>query len=590
MLALLRLFKYLNKYRIMIILSLIILTISVLSLLLSPILTSWTIDCGIGDDSGFVNFEKCGSETRNFNIVIIGGVLIFLSAIVSGLLEFVSGSFIIKGSQGMGFEIRNALYKKIMSFSFANLDKWRTGELMIRMNSDVNTVRMFIRMGFFMIVRSLLMITVSLFFMFSINSELATIMVIVIPSILLLLMFFAIIIRPMFMKVRKKLDELNNKIQENLAGAKVVRAFSQQNYEINTFKEKNKDFLNTYMKVGYLVSVIFPFLFFIANIVLLTTIWIGGNSIITGNGNLSIGGLISFSQYSMMATFPVLMLGMVLSFLSTAAASAERINKVFKEEALIKERENPIVKDKLSGRIEFKNVSFKYGDGENAICNANFIINEGEKVGILGTTGSGKSTIANLIPRLYDVTDGEILIDGINIKDLSLSCLRRRVAMVLQETVLFSGSIRENLIFGNPSASDDEIEKAIEIANAKKFIMEKENKLDEIIGERGTGLSGGQKQRIAIARAIISNPDILILDDVTSSVDLQTENEIFTNLYNALKDKTTLIISQKVNSIKNTDKIIVMDKGEVIGIGTHDELINKNEVYKEIYNTQNANS
>ncbi len=601
--ALIKLLGFLKDYKKMILFSIIILIIAVSANLSTPILTQISIDCGIKINTENISEKEIekreatcsfverltntqSNEKGNLTIIILGGVGILLAALVSGGLIFISGFFIIRAAQGMGYKLRNALYKKIMSFSFSNLDNWRTGELMIRLNSDVNNLRMFIRMGLFIIVQSLFMIIGGLIGMFTISRTLATIMAIIMPVILLLLLIFAALIRPLFMKVRKKLDKLNNAIQENLAGAKVVRAFSRQAYEVRTFKKKNEEFLKLYMKAGYTISVLFPFLFFVAGITLLISIWVGGNLVV--NTDFTIGKLVSFSQYAMMSTFPILMLGMVLSGISMASASAERIYMIFKEETKINEKEKPIVKDKLNGEIEFKNVSFHYGDGEKALDSINLMIKPGEKVGILGTTGSGKSSIANLIPRLYDAQEGQILIDGINIKDLSLNSLRSRIGIVMQDPILFSGTIKDNLIFGNDSATQEEIEEAVEISDAKNFISEKENKYDESVGERGSGLSGGQKQRVAIARAIISNPDILIFDDATSSVDLYTETKIYRNIYNKLKNVTTIIISQKVNSIKNIEKIVVMDKGKIIGIGNHNKLMKENEIYREIYETQNA--
>ncbi len=597
--SLLKILKYLKNYKIIVIIAISILIISVFAELINPMITQWTIDCGIGIEEGELNpsemqnrVEFCGVETKEDVIngdttkVVLGGIVIFLFAVVAGGLNFISGRFIIKSSQGMGYDLRNDLYKKVTGFSFSNLDKWRTGELMIRMNSDVNLLKMFIRMGLFMIVQSIFMIIGGLIGMMNVSPRLTQIMLFVIPGIMVMLVIFIVFVRPLFIKVRRKLDIVNNTLQETLAGAKVVRSFSRQDYEVDKFIGRNKDFLKLYMKVGYLLSVLFPFLFFIASITLIIAVWTGGN--LVAEGTLTKGQLTSFSQYTMMTTFPMLMLGMVLAFISMAFASSERVNQILKEKSTLTDPENPIKKENFTGKVEFKDVCFSYGEGEYAVCDADFIINPGEQVGLLGGTGSGKSSLVNLIPRLYDVEKGEVLIDDINVKDLSLGNLRKRIALVLQETVLFSGTIRENLIFANPGATQEEIEKAVEIACAKEFIMEKEDGFDEHVGERGTGLSGGQRQRIAIARAIIAKPDILILDDITSSVDLETEFKIYNNLRSYLKDKTTFIISQKINSIVNSDKIIVMDKGKIVGIGKHDQLIEENSIYREIYNTQNA--
>lgn len=603
--ALIKLLGFLKDYKKMVVISIITLIISVSANLITPLLTQVSIDCGIKIETENISERELSKrqatcslvekitntksdDKGNIRIIILGGVGILISALIAGGLTFSSGYFIIRAAQGMCYKLRNALYKKIMSFSFSNLDNWRTGELMIRLNSDVNNLRMFTRMGLFIIVQSLLMIIGGLIGMFRISTTLGTIMAVIMPVILLLLLVLAMFIRPLFMKVRKKLDKLNNAIQENLAGAKVVRAFSRQSHEVTSFRKKNEEFLKLYMKAGYTISIWFPFLFFVTGVTLLVSVWVGGNLVV--NSDFTIGKLVSFSQYAMMSTFPILMLGMVLSGISMASASAERINMIFEEETKLKEKDNPVTKDKLRGDIEFKGVSFHYGDGEKALDGISLKINPGEKVGVLGTTGSGKSSIANLIPRLYDPQEGQILIDDTDIKDLSLSMLRSRIGVVMQDPVLFSGTIKENLLFGNKSATQKEIEEAVEISDAKNFILEKENQYDEHVGERGSGLSGGQRQRVAIARAIISNPDILIFDDATSSVDLNTETRIYSNIYNKLKNLTTIIISQKVNSIKDIEKILVMDKGKIIGMGNHKELMKENEIYREIYETQNADS
>jgi ABC-type multidrug transport system fused ATPase/permease subunit len=290
----------------------------------------------------------------------------------------------------------------------------------------------------------------------------------------------------------------------------------------------------------------------------------------------------------MMAMFPIFMLGMVMSFIANASASAIRIEELLAEKPHIQEDPDAVLKDRLLGKIEFRNVCFRFGEGENAIDGVNLVVEPGQKIGILGTTGSGKSSLANLIPRLYDPQEGEVLVDDVSVKKMAFASLRTRVAMVLQETILFSGTIEENVRFGKPDADEKELAKAAEIACAAEFIAEKDDRWQETVGERGMGLSGGQRQRLAIARAVISDPDILILDDVTSSVDLETERRIVANIYREFPHKTILIISQKINTIQNADKIIIMDNGRIIGSGTHEELLAGHDTYREIFDTQSA--
>ncbi len=579
MAALLRLFRFLKKYSGFVFFSFFLLMVSVGMDLVQPKMIEWAVDLGI--------------QEENIRFVVLGGLGILAAALIGSGFNMASGYMLIRSAQGMGYEIRNTLYLKIMSFSFANLDKWRTGELMVRMYSDANTIRMFIRMGLLMIVRSVVMIAGSLVAMYVTNARLATILAIFMPSVLVLFFVIASIIRPMYTKVRERLDELNNALQENLAGAKVVRAFSRQPYEVERFGEKNSSFYKASVKVGYTIAMVFPLLMFIGNIALLVTLWVGGTGVIENflrpvSGGLTLGQLLAFNNYAMMAMFPIFMLGMVISFISRASASAIRIEELLDEKSAVEEKEDALVLDRLEGKIEFQDVSFNYGEGENAVQNISLVINPGEKIGILGTTGAGKSSLVSLIPRLYDPQKGNVLVDNQNIREIAFSSLRTRIAMVLQETVLFSGTIEENVRFGKPEAESSELDNAAGIACAKEFIMEKDGQWEEHVGERGMGLSGGQRQRIAIARAVLADPDILILDDATSSVDLETERQLIANLYREFKDKTAIIISQKINSVQNADRIIIMEEGKISGMGTHEELLESHDVYKEIYETQSA--
>lgn len=577
MTALLKLLKYLKKYKPAVFLSLFLLLIATSLTIIQPKIIEWAIDYGI--------------QVENINNIILGAVAILLAALIGSGFNIASGYMLIKSAQGLGYDLRNDLYLKIMSFSFANLDKWRTGELMVRMNTDVTTIKMFIRMGLLMIIQAIIMLIGSLFIMFFTNIKLATIMAIIMTGVMVIFFLVAVLIRPLFKKMRQRLDKLNNVLQENLAGAKVVRAFTSQQYEIQKYRQKNQDLLKISLKVGYIISILFPFMFLFGQLALTATLWVGGIDVINNllgsivNG-LTLGQLIAFNNYAIMVMFPLLMLGMILNFISMAAASAERIEELLKQVPTIREQQNPIEFDNIDGKIEFKDVCFYYGQGENACNQINLTINPGEKIGVLGTTGSGKSSLAHLIPRFYDPQQGEIKINNHNIKRLSLAGLRTKIALVLQDTILFSGTIRQNISFGNPQADDKQLTMAAEMACALEFINHKEQKWDELIGERGKGLSGGQRQRVAIARAIAANPDILILDDATSSVDVATERKIIENLYNNLDKKTIIIISQKINTIMQADRIIVMDNGEIVDVGTHKQLLKQSKIYKEIYDTQ----
>jgi ATP-binding cassette subfamily B protein len=581
MAALIRLFRFLQGSFGALTLSFILLLASTGLELVQPRLIEYAIDNGI--------------KTGNVHAILLAAAGIILTAILAAALGLASGYTLIKSSQRMGYKMRNALYRKVMSFSFENLDRWRTGELMVRLNSDVNTIRMFVRMGLFIIVQSIIMIVGTVIAMYLTNPGLANIMAIFMPLTLVLFFAVAVYIRPLFMKSRTALDELNNTLQENLAGAKVVRAFARQNQELAKFRVRNKNLYDINQNVGYRLALLFPMFFLIAQLATLIVLWSGGSTLIHGEisllGNsLTLGKLIAFNNYAMRAMFPLLMLGMVLNFISMAMASAVRLDSLFHEKPSVAEKIGAQHLPRLKGKVEFRGVSFRYGEGERALNKIDLTIRPGEKLGIIGTTGAGKSSLVNLIPRFYDVEEGSVLLDDIDVRELAFDTLRTRVSVVLQETVLFSGTIRENVAFSAPDASQADLERAAEIACATEFIREKPEGWDASVGERGAGLSGGQRQRVAIARAIASNPDIIVLDDVTSSLDATTERRIVESLYREFKGRTAIIISQKVNTIRNADQIVVMENGCIIATGTHEELLQSDATYRTIVETQSGSA
>lgn len=576
---LIRMFRYLKRYRLLVFSSLVCMLISTGLNLVQPKLVEWAVDSGISAGSA--------------RLVLLGSAGILVSALIGSAMHFSSGMLLVRAGQGMGFDIRNDLFRHVMSLSFANFDRWRTGEILVRINSDVNTIRMFVRMGLLMIIQSTIMLVGSLIVMIATNARLSIIMVIILPLTFALFFLSASLIRPMFLRVRERLDAMNNAVQENLAGAKVVRAFATRDYECDRFDERNRGYMRLSLRVGYIVSAVFPFLFFLGQLSIVLISWFGGLAVIEeflspSRYGLTLGQLLAFQNYALMAMWPIMALGMVLNFISRASASADRIEQLLAETPDIAERRGAIERERFSGKIEFKSVSFAFGGGENAVDSVNLSIEPGEKIGVLGRTGAGKSSLAALIPRFYDPTSGSVLLDGFDLRELSLRPLRKRIALVLQETILITGTIRENIAFARPDASDEEIEAAASIACALEFIESHPDRWDLHVGERGTGLSGGQRQRTAIARAILSAPDILILDDVTSSVDARTERQIVGNLYASLTDTTVIIISQKINTMLLADRIVLMESGRVVDTGTHAELLERSTMYREVYETQSA--
>ena len=575
MLSIFRLFAYLRKYAFNMFLAFIVLSISTVGILLQPKVSQWVIDNGIS--AGIL---------KN---IIIGSIGMFMFGIIGSLLNISGGYLLIKSSQGMGHDIRKKLFKKIVSFSFINFDKWRTGELLVRLNSDIYPIQMFVRMNILMILNSLLMIIGSSIFMFITNTRLASIIVMIMGGILIISISFATFMHPLFMKIRTKVDELNNTIQENLAGAKIVRVFNRQQSEKEKFGSDNIDLYRILTKVGYSFSIVMPFFIFSMNVCITLILWLGGSEIIQQYNSISgftLGQLVAFDNYAMMTLFPIIMIGDQLRSISMANASADRIITLLEELPGIKKPDKPVAIKKIKGRIELEGIHFGYGGAEEVLNNINLTITPGEKIGIIGGTGSGKSSLAYLIPRFYDPQNGMISIDGVDIRKYDPMELRKHIGIVLQDIILFSGGIKKNILYGNPEGGEEIAEWAARISQATPFLDEKgwENSL----GEWGVGLSGGQRQRVAIARAIASKPAILILDDATSSLDLETEEKLTSSIYNELGDSTVLIISQKIQTIKKSDRIIVMHEGKINGIGTHDELIAKNNIYQDIEKTQNT--
>ncbi len=492
----------------------------------------------------------------------------------------------IRVAQSFAADVRSSAYHRIQKFSFGNLDKFQTGQIIVRLTSDVSSVQMIVMMGLRMFISAPIMIVGSIVLMFIINAELARIVLLLLPLTLVLAVVFIWKALPMFLEVQKRLDKLNTVLQENLAGVRVVKAFVRQNHESIRFEEANTSLTKQTTKVLTIFAILFPTMLIIINLSVLSVIWFGGLEAI--GGRFSVGDILAFINYLLIAIFPLIFLAIMSSQLSAAEASAQRIYEIIDSEPQVQEKPDAKQLTDVKGKVIFEDVSFSYaGDlSEPVLQGVNLVAEPGQTIAILGATGSGKSTLIDLIPRFYDVTKGRLTVDSIDVRDVTLESLRSNIGVALQEAILFSGTIRDNIRYGKPEASEAEVIAAANAAQAHEFIMSMPKGYDTDVGERGAGLSGGQKQRVSIARALLVKPKILILDDSTSSVDVETEAKIQEQLDMIMENRTSFIIAQRISTVLKADKIVVLDKGRIVAEGTHNELMNTSSIYREIYDSQ----
>ena len=516
------------------------------------------------------------------------GIALILFTILSLVFGALSGMFAAKAASGFAKNLRKDLYYKVQNFSFANIDKFSTSSIVTRLTTDVTYVQNAFQMIIRVAIRAPLMLVFSLIMAMKINMKMSIIFFILIPIVGIVLFIISRVAMPIFEKVFKKYDDLNNVVEENTSGMRVVKSFCLEEEEEQKFKSKSEEIYKLFSKGEKIVALNTPIMQGAMYLAMLLISWIGARMIIVSNmTELTTGELSSLITYAIQVLFSIMMLTMVSVTVTISMASAKRIVEVLEEEPSIKNKENPIEEIK-DGSIEFKNVAFSYvGKKEKEVLkNINLKIKSGETIGIIGGTGVGKSSLVNLIPRLYDVTEGELEVGGINVKDYEIKALRNAVACVLQKNVLFSGTIKENLRWGNEEATDEELIEACKLAQADGFISEFPDKYDTYIEQGGSNVSGGQKQRICIARALIKKPKILILDDSTSAVDTKTDKLIRDAFNMKIPDTTKIIIAQRISSIEECDKIIVMSQGRIDMIGTHEELLKKNGIYREVYESQ----
>ena len=528
-----------------------------------------------------------GVQNGDLNYIFKIGAILVVSAFLSLTFGMLSGRFAAKASSGFAKNLRKGMFYNIQNYSFTNIDKFSTSSLVTRLTTDVTNVQMAFQMIIRILVRAPIMLIFALAMAFSINSRLALIFVCTMPILAVALFFIATKAHPYFEKVFKKYDVLNRVVGENLNAIRVVKAYNREEHEEKKFEEVNSKVYDLFKKAEKIVAFNGPAMQLTIYTCILLLSWIGAKMIV--GGSMQAGELSSIITYAWQILSSLMMLSFVFVMIIIAQSSAERIIEVLDEESTIKNKEKPVMEVK-DGSIKFENVSFQYDDAkaedELPLEDINIDIKSGETIGIIGATGSSKSTIVNLIPRLYDVTKGSIKVGGIDVRDYDIETLRNEVAVVLQKNVLFSGTIKENLKWGNKEASDEEIVRVCKLAQADGFIQEFPDKYDTILDQGGTNVSGGQKQRICIARALLKKPKILILDDSTSAVDTKTDALIRKGFREEIPNTTKIIIAQRITSVEDADRIIVLEDGKINGMGTSEELLKTNEIYKEVYESQ----
>jgi ATP-binding cassette, subfamily B, multidrug efflux pump len=528
-----------------------------------------------------------GIAPRRLGVIfVVVGWLVGL-ALARALFTFLQGYLAERASQGVAYDLRDALFERIERLSFSYYDRVQTGQLVTRLTSDVEQIRTFAGSGVVQLANAVVMMIGTTVLLLYLDWQLALVALAIVPILAVLLVRFVSRIRPLFREVQQTLGRLNTVLQEDLLGVRVIRAFAREDYETARYASVNEELLEKNLTTVRVFSNNFPFVFLFANLGTLAIIWFGGWQVI--GGRLSVGDLVAFNTLLGFMLFPILTIGFLSASISRAGASSQRVFDVLDAPLDVKDAPDASVLLPLSCRVDFDDVSFRYpGSARDILAGVSFTARPGQTVAVLGTTGSGKSTLVNLIPRFYDVTGGAVRVDGNDVRDVTLSSLRSQIGIVLQETRLFSGTVRDNVAFGKPDATDEEIVAAAEAAQAGEFIRALSDGYDTVIGERGIGLSGGQRQRIAIARALLIDPRLLILDDSTSAVDAETEAAIQETLDRLMREKhrTVFVIAQRVSTVRDADLILVLDEGSIAASGTHEELLRESELYNEILGSQ----
>ena len=579
-----KLFRFLKPYWIWATIGPLLMVLEVMMDLQQPRLIAKIVDEGIA--------------LGQMDVVLQTGLMMVGFAFIGAIGGIGCSIFGVLAAIGFGTDVRNALYRKVQSLSFANIDKLETGTLVTRLTNDVTQVQSAVLMLLRMMVRAPLQLVGSLVMAITTSAALSPLFVVLIPIVSVIV--WSIIKRafPLFKQVQGKLDGLNTVMQENLMGVRMVKAFVREGHEEERFQAANTDLMTLAIKAGRTVSIGMPLMGLIVNTAIVAVLWFGGVRVV--GGTMQVGQIIAFVNYLMRVLFSLIFVSMIFMHFSRAEASAERIQEVLETESVVQNRPGAATdfagsgsdgRNRASrplGRVMFENVTFAYGDEESTpvLRDVTLVAEPGETVAIMGATGSGKSTLAHLIPRFYDVQKGRITIDGIDVRDLDKTVLRRNIGVAFQLPILFTGTIRENICYGRPEATDEEVEAAARMAQAHDFIVEMPDGYDTVLGQRGVNLSGGQKQRVAIARALATDPAVLVLDDSTSSVDVETEAKMQAAMEEFAHGRTTFLIAQRVSSVLTADRIVVLDGGRIAAEGTHKELLASSEIYREIYASQ----
>ena len=573
--------KYVIPYKSAFILGPIIMIVEVLGEIILPKLMSMIINYGCGQDVTVA--AKGPAYIIGIGAAMIGTALLMMMGGVLGAY------FAVKASVNFAGDLRRDVFAKVQKFSFANIEKFSTGSLVTRLTNDITNIQNVLSMGLRMLLRAPGMLIGGLIMAFLMNAKLALVFCVVIPVLIIALAFVMKTAFPRFDVMQTKIDGLNSRIQENITNQRVVKSFVRDDFEKETFDRANNELKDKTLRAMKVVILTMPIMTLAMNLTVMAVVWFGGQQILIGD--MPVGNLTAFTTYVTQILMSLMMVSMIMIQGSRAMASSHRILEVLDTDIDLND-DNASEKDRLvtSGEIEFKNVCFRYykKHKKNVLQSINFTAKPGEVVGIIGSTGSGKSSLVQLSPRLYDCDEGEVLVDGVNVKEYSLNHLRDGVAMVLQKNTLFSGSIMENLRWGDEEATDEQVKEAAKAAQADGFVSEFADGYDRELGQGGVNVSGGQKQRLCIARALLKKPKILILDDSTSAVDTATEAQIRKSFSTTLKDTTKLIIAQRISSVEDADRILVMDEGQIVGQGTHKELLESCETYQEIYYSQRS--